>query len=399
VTAALAEAGPAEGALRLPIADCHILVVDDTDFNRTLIGAILEEAGFHNVAYAKDGFEALEKIAQRTPDLLVLDIMMPGMDGFEVCRRLRADHAYADLPVLVQTALSSSDDRNRAFAAGTTDLISKPLDRAELLARVRIHLENRVLIRSLQLYRARVEGELAMARSMYEHLLPSAALREGLERDSGVEVRSHTVLSSDMGGDLWGVLRLGEGRFGVFLLDMAGRGVSAALNAFRMHTLIHELSDLAEEPAGFLGELNDRAVRLLELGEHAAVLYGVVDAAAGRFHYAGAAGSAPMLLPPDGAPLFGDAAGLPVGIAAGTRYEARELPFPAGSTLLLYSNAVLDALNAPSAHDGLEPVIRRALDGASDRFAAVTAALEQALGEAPGDDHTLVWLDRAGGAP
>ncbi|PWC38254.1 fused response regulator/phosphatase [Azospirillum sp. TSO22-1] len=391
-------AGPADGALRLPIRDCHVLVVDDTDFNRTLIGAILEEAGFTDIGYAKDGFEALEKIAQRTPDLLILDIMMPGMDGFEVCRRLRADHAYADLPVLVQTALSSSDDRNRAFAAGTTDLISKPLDRAELLARVRIHLENRVLIRSLQTYRARVEGELAMAHSMYEHLLPSAALRDGLECSSGVAVRSHTVLSSDMGGDLWGVLRLAEGRFGVFLLDMAGRGVSAALNAFRMHTLIHELSDLAEDPAAFLTELNDRAVRLLELGEHAAVLYGVVDAAAGRFRYAGAAGTAPLLLLPGGAPVLGDAAGLPVGVAADTRYEARELPFAAGATLMLYSNAVLDALNA-SAHESLEPLVRQALDSAAgDRFAAVTEALERALGEAPSDDHTLVWLDRTGGA-
>ena len=391
-----------DSAIRLSLCDCHILVVDDTDFNRTLIGTLLEEAGYRDIDYARDGFEALEKISRRTPDLLILDIMMPGMDGFEVCRRLRADHAYADLPVLVQTALSGSDDRNRAFAAGTTDLISKPLDRAELLARVRIHLENRVLIRSLQLYRARVEGEMAMARSMYEHLLPSAVLRDGLERESGVAVRSHTLLSSDMGGDLWGVLRLpgggAGGRFGVFLLDMAGRGVSAALNAFRMHTLIHELADLGGDPAAFLSELNDRAVRLLELGEHAAVVYGVVDPAQGCFRYAGAAGTAPMLLPRDGVPLFGDASGLPVGIAAGVRYEARELPFAPGSTLMLYSNAVLDALDAPCGPSCLAPVIRRArADGGPDRFAAVTGALETALGEAPEDDHTLVWLDRAGG--
>jgi len=386
----------------LLVEDCHILVVDDTDFNRTLIGTILNEAGYHDIAYAKDGFEALEKIAARPPDLLVLDIMMPGMDGFEVCRRLRADHAYADLPVLVQTALSSSDDRNRAFSVGTTDLISKPLDRSELLARVRIHLENRVLIRNLQLYRARVEGELAMARSMYDHLLPSAALCEGLERASGVTLRSHTLLSSDMGGDLWGVLRLDEGRFGVFLLDMAGRGVSAALNAFRMHTLIHELAELGGDPAAFLSELNDRAVRLLELGEHASVVYGVVDAATDRFTYAGAAGTAPLLLPRNGTPLFGNANGLPVGVAAGTRYEARELPFAAGSILVLHSNAVLDALGASCGPDSLEPVIVRALaegvaEGGPDRFAAVTAALEATLGDAPGDDHALVWLDRTGG--
>ena len=399
--AAAAAGEPGTGDRRPAITDCHILVVDDTDFNRTLIGALLNEAGFHNVAYAKDGFEALAHIEARTPDLLILDIMMPGMDGFEVCRRLRADHAYADLPVLVQTALSSSDDRNKAFAAGTTDLISKPLDRTELLARVRIHLENRVLIRDLQTYRARVEGELAMARSMYDHLLPSAALRASLKDSAGVELRSHTILSSDMGGDIWGVLPLSGGRFGVFLLDMAGRGVSAALNAFRMHTLIHELAPtLGEQPAVFLAELNGRAVSLLELGQHATFIYGVVDGAAERFTYAAAAATNPLLIPPGGAPLrFGDAAGLPVGIEAGHRYEERTLPFPAGSVLALYSNAVLDALDAAGGCDGgnaLGCVVTKAVAGSGgDAFAAVTGALTAALGDAPGDDHTLVWIERA----
>lgn len=400
---------------RPAVADCHILVVDDTDFNRTLIGALLNEAGFHDVAYAKDGFDALEQIAARTPDLVILDIMMPGMDGFEVCRRLRADHAYADLPVLVQTALSSSDDRNKAFAAGTTDLISKPLDRTELLARVRIHLENRVLIRDLQSYRARVEGELAMARSMYDHLLPSAALRASLKGSAGVDLRSHTVLSSDMGGAIWGVLPLDGGRFGVFLLDMAGRGVSAALNAFRMHTLIHELAPaLGDRPDAFLAELNDRAVRLLELGEHATVLYGVVDSAGECFTYAAAAATHPLVirpdddLPDDGLPegaalLFGDANGLPVGITAGNRYDACTLPFPPGARLALYSNAVLDALG--DGGDGgdeaafdrkVAAVVGAAGDGDAgegDAFTALTAALAAVLGGTPSDDHTLVWIE------
>ncbi|HEY0837433.1 MAG TPA: fused response regulator/phosphatase [Azospirillum sp.] len=393
-----AGSGGAPGGGPLPIRDCHILVVDDTDFNRTLIGALLNEAGFHNIAYAKDGFDALAQIEAAAPDLVILDIMMPGMDGFEVCRRLRADHAYADLPVLVQTALSSSDDRNRAFDAGTTDLISKPLDRTELLARVRIHLENRILIRDLRQYRARVEGELAIARSMYEHLLPTPATCDALRGASGVELRSHTVLSTDMGGDIWGLVRLDGGRFGVYLLDMAGRGVSAALNAFRMHTLIHELAVLGDDPAAFLTELNDRAARLLEVGEHPTLLYGVVDGAAGTFTYAAAAATSPVLLLPDGGVRFGDAAGLPVGIVAGTRYEARELPLPDGAALMLHSNAVLDALEAGAAA-GLDTVIARALAeaGGETRFETVTRALAGALGDTPHDDHALVWLERRGG--
>ncbi|NUB13794.1 response regulator [Azospirillum brasilense] len=390
------------------IAACRILVVDDTDFNRTLIGALLGEAGFQNVVYAKDGFDALAQIAAEAPDLLILDIMMPGMDGFEVCRRLRADHAYADLPVLVQTALSSSDDRNRAFAAGTTDLISKPLDRTELVARVRIHLQNRVLIRDLQTYRARVEGELAMARSMYDHLLPSAALCASLTDSAGVTLRSHTALSSDLGGDLWGVLPLAGGRFGLFLLDMAGRGVSAALNAFRMHTLIHELAPhLGERPGAFLTELNERAVCLLELGQHATVIYGVVDGAAERFTYAAAAAAPPVLIPPapitpDGAPLvFGEGVGQPVGGAAGTRYAARSRAFPPKSGLVLPSPPCPETPGGgQSGRRALlqSAAVRNAMaDGSGgDAFTAVTKALAAAQGDVPLDDHTLVWIGLGG---
>jgi sigma-B regulation protein RsbU (phosphoserine phosphatase) len=384
------------------IHDCHILVVDDTDFNRTLIGTLLGEAGFRNISYAKDGFEALESIAGHTPDLLILDIMMPGIDGFEVCRRLRADHAYADLPVLVQTALSSSDDRNKAFAAGTTDLVAKPLDRSELLARVRIHLENRVLIRDLRHFRTRIEGELAMARSMCEHLLPGPPLLDALSRASGVGFRSHTALSSEMGGDIWGAIPLSQGRFGVHLLDMAGRGVSAVLNAFRLHTLVHELVPLGEDPAAFLSELNDRVVPMLELGQYATMLYGVVDSAAGSFTYASAAAPSPILLLPGQPPVSGDATGLPVGVAAGIRYEACRLPFPQGAALALHSNAVDDTLDTVEGGGSLVSILAaaRTRDTAADAFAAATAALTTVEGmgphDGPEDDHTLVWLDHIG---
>jgi phosphoserine phosphatase RsbU/P len=164
--------GAAPETRQIGIFDCLILVVDDTEFNRTLITAMLRQAGFLRIQHAVDGIDALKKIGDELPDLVILDIVMPGLDGFEVCRHLRADPRFSDLPVLVQTALSNTEDRNKAFQLGTTDLITKPIDRNELLARVRIHLENRVLIQDLQLYRARLESELGMAREMYNHLLP-----------------------------------------------------------------------------------------------------------------------------------------------------------------------------------------------------------------------------------
>lgn len=394
------ETGPAATAVRPATTDCHILVVDDTDFNRLLIGTLLEDGGYRNVAYAKDGVEALECMARQVPDLVILDIMMPGMDGYEVCRRLRADPALADVPVLVQTALSSSDDRNQAFTAGTTDLITKPIERTELLARVGIHLENRVLIRDLSHYRTRVEGELAVARSMQDHLLPTRPELDAVTTRAGASIRVHSLPAHDMGADIWGVVPLDGPRFGIYLLDMAGRGVTAALNAFRMHTLIHEPGAPLDDPAAFLNDLNRRAVTLLELGEHAALIYGVVDTGQGSFTYAAAASMPPLVLS-GGRIGHGDAAGLPLGVTPGACYETRTLPFPADGVLMLCSNAIHDALDGQEesgGETGLAAVAAGVLAAVQGRpgFGHMTAALEAALGSAPGDDHTFIWIDRAG---
>ena len=392
---------------RLPVTGSPILVVDDIEWNRALIGTLLEEAGYANIRYAADGADALEKIAEEIPDLVILDIMMPGIDGFEVLRRLRANPAYDGLPVLVQTALSGVEDRNRAFDAGTTDLVTKPLDRTELLARVTIHLENRSLIRSLQQYRDRLEDELDMARKIFEHMLPSADALAKQEVASGLTIRSHMLRSSELGGDIWGTVQTADGRLGVYLLDMAGQGVSAALNVCRLHSLIQELSGLAGEPARFLGELNRHARELMSLGEHAKMIFGILDPAEERFTYACAAASNPVLLPPGGgAPVFGDAAGLPLGVMADSAYEQRQLPFPPGAALLLHSNAILDAIDDGSDNGGdsgggntrrrLAELLgaRPSVADHAATFQAVAARLDAEVGNPPSDDHTLVWLGR-----
>ncbi len=112
----------------------RILVVDDTPANVRLLQAILEPRGYEVVA-ATTGPEALESVAKDAPDLVLLDILMPGMDGYEVCRQLRADPTTAHLPVIMITA-SETRERVRGLEAGADDFVTKPFDQAELLARV-----------------------------------------------------------------------------------------------------------------------------------------------------------------------------------------------------------------------------------------------------------------------
>lgn len=125
-----------------------ILVVDDTPANLGVLVETLGAAGY-NLMVAEDGEEALAQTAQSAPDLILLDVMMPGIDGFETCRRLKAQPSTADTPVLFMTALSETADKVRAFAAGGVDYITKPIEHEEALARVRTHLALRRLQREL----------------------------------------------------------------------------------------------------------------------------------------------------------------------------------------------------------------------------------------------------------
>ncbi len=124
----------------------YILLVDDTEANLRVLGALLRAEGWA-VAAATRGEQALELIAVRPPDLVLLDVMMPEMDGFEVCRRLRASAATRDLPVLFITALTDEDSIVQGFAVGGQDYIAKPFRQAELVARVRTHLALRATAR------------------------------------------------------------------------------------------------------------------------------------------------------------------------------------------------------------------------------------------------------------
>ena len=113
-----------------------ILIVDDAPGGRETLEALLQ-APEYDLAFACDGFEALEQAAKLTPDLILLDVMMPHIDGFEVCRRLRTNPHLAEIPVILLTALDDRSSRLRGIGAGADDFITKPFDRAELCARVR----------------------------------------------------------------------------------------------------------------------------------------------------------------------------------------------------------------------------------------------------------------------
>lgn len=136
--------------------DYSILIVDDVPVNLAVLVDYLTEYGF-NIRIARRGETALQRVHYDAPDLILLDILLPGIDGFETCRRLKADPVTAEIPVIFMTSLASAADKVTGFEVGAVDYVTKPLQQAEVLARITTHLRLRKMTQSLQAQTVQLE--------------------------------------------------------------------------------------------------------------------------------------------------------------------------------------------------------------------------------------------------
>ncbi|WP_203291351.1 PP2C family protein-serine/threonine phosphatase [Maricaulis parjimensis] len=341
----------------------RILIVDDLDSSRLLIAQLLKSAGFHNLHFAEDGASALASLSEALPDMVVLDIVMPGMDGFEVCRRIRRDF-HRDMPVLMQTGMQDADYRLHAFEAGASDIVSKPIDAGELVSRVRLHLERRRLMSNLQVYRHRMEEDLRVAQAMQHSLLMTEADVEAIVAPRRASLSTFYRASNTLGGDLWQVFPVDATRFGLFMVDLSGHGVSAAINAFRVHMLAGRMSDLGSRPDAWMRTLNLMLVDMLPVEQFATAFYGLVDIPARSLKYAAAGAPPPLHFSAEGNWTALDGSGVLLGCNARAEYPVRECPLGEGDRLFVYSDALYENFDNPDASleaDALADAVRTVL--------------------------------------
>ena len=382
--------------LSLPRLDaCRILVVEDNQFNREFVAGVLKSAGIGNLAFAANGREGLEKVDSFDPDLIILDLMMPEMDGHEFLRRLKQRPEHRELPVLITTAIDDQDVRNATFDAGAADHVVKPIDRRELIARVSVHLRSRVLVRDLRNYHDRLARDLATARGMQAAMLPSALQVAEAQARTGMTIESLFLPSDELGGDLWGMTPQEGQRLAVFMVDFTGHGVAASINTFRLHLLIARQQ--AQEPAEMLTRLNADLLPILPRGQYATMMVAVIDAAEDTLTFATAGAPAPILGHAGGIQFLAGR-GPPLGITAEAAYLQHRLPFPPGSFLVLYSDALVETRNKAGevlGEAGAADLVRLiAAEGGETRLARLEAAFAAWRNGPLTDDLTALWVRR-----
>jgi phosphoserine phosphatase RsbU/P len=344
-----------------PVArTANILVVDDVSANLQVLTGMLKERGY-KARPVPNGKLALLAARKDPPDLILLDINMPEMNGYEVCQQLKADPDLQGIPVIFISALNENLDKVKAFATGGVDYITKPFQMEELHARVETHLKLRRLQIELEASNARLANvndrmtrDLKAAAKIQETFLP-----RDLPRVPGAEFAWIYRPCDELAGDGLNVIPLGNGKVGLYILDVSGHGVASALLSVTLSRLLSPLS----EPTSILngnGAVRNRlditppaevAARLNQLfpfdsatEQFATMLYGNLDAATGEFRYVSAGHPGPVHLPSNGDPVILESHGSPIGLAEDA-YAERSVRLAAGDRLYVYSDGVTEAMD------------------------------------------------------
>lgn len=321
------------------LSDCRVLLVDDAKANLDILVEGLKAE--HKLSLAFNGEMALQVAVRSPPDLVLLDIVMPGMDGYEVCRRLRQRPETAEVPIMFLSSLEEVQNKTRGFEAGANDYLTKPFEMLEVKARVRSLLKAKAYSDAVK---EQIASELRIAREIQMGMLPHDFA--ALERAYPVTFGAVLEPAREVGGDLYGVCAAGPQRFVLFLGDVSGKSVPASLFMVRAITLARLLSREISDPERILARLNDELAADNPSGMFVTFLCGVFNPESGRLALANGGHCRPVLLPADGPPRWAvKNLGTALGFEAGLEFERTELVLGQGDTLLCYTDGVTEAFN------------------------------------------------------
>ena len=373
-----------------------VLIVDDERINRLVMARVLESQ--FTVVEAGDGATAIERVRAGGIDLVVLDIYMPGMDGYETTRRIKEVTTDRFIPIILMTANNEEGLFARGLADGADDFVTKPVARSILEGKIKALLRMAEAMsvlkeqnQELNVWRARAEQDFAVAQKVFKHIA-----ERGRFDIPGLDIRGQSLEAFD--GDIVLAAPVGVSRLRILVGDFAGHGLGAALGALPVSDVFYAMTNRHFPIEVVVREIGGKLHRLFPRNVYLAACVADFDTRAGTVQVWNGGLPAPLIVAPDGT-VAGRASSLhlPLGVLAARDMvpEMTELPFPVGSRFVAYTDGLTEAcspLGEAFDEDRLEREVTRT-EEEPGWFASLWSAFQAFReGAAQLDDVTMVGL-------
>ncbi|HFU7074228.1 fused response regulator/phosphatase [Bacillus cereus] len=326
-----------------------ILIVDDNPVNIFVIEKILKQAGYHDLVSLNSAQELFEYIhfgkdssRHNEIDLILLDIMMPEIDGLEVCRRLQKEEKFKDIPIIFVTALEDANKLAEALDMGAMDYITKPINKVELLARMRVALRLKSELNWHKEQEENLRNELDLATQVQRNLLSSPL------REDHIKIEASYLPSFKLAGDMYYWYKIDENRYGIILLDVMGHGVSASLVCMFISSVLRETIKCLIDPELVIKELNKYMTLLHNENDNIpyyfTAIYLVVNTEDRTVEYVNAGHPSGYVLVDETNVVELDCGSCAVGFFDEIKVKKTVIPFEKNAQILLFTDGVLEAI-------------------------------------------------------
>jgi len=369
-----------------------LLLVDDNPTNLQVLYQTLESTGC-KLLVAKNGETALSIAQKASPDLILLDIMMPGIDGFEVCRRLKANPATAAIPVIFLSALTDTKDKVQGLQLGAVDYVSKPFQPDEVIARVNTHLTIHRLKREVEKKKDALETELKIVSDVQRRLLPKK-----VPDIKGLKLAVHYETSLYAGGDYYDIVKMPDNQWGFLVADAEGHSAPAAVMMAMTCALFRSYPEPPTEPGKLLYFLNDNLCKVAD-PSFVTALYVVYEANRHVIKIARAGHPPPMIWRSAGqkAIEYNCSGVFPMGVDPYNQVPATtEAELHPGDRILMYTDGISERFNMDGKTYGEERLLRQLevnqQSNPEELLAAIMQDVDAFANGRPADDDQALLL-------
>lgn len=326
-----------------------ILIVDDNPVNIFVIKKILKQAGYQDLVSLNSAQELFEYIhfgkdssRHNEIDLILLDIMMPEIDGLEVCRRLQKEEKFKDIPIIFVTALEDANKLAEALDIGAMDYITKPINKVELLARMRVALRLKSELNWHKEQEENLRNELDLATQVQRNLLSSPL------REEHIKIEASYLPSFKLAGDMYYWYEIDENRYGIILLDVMGHGVSASLVCMFISSVLRETIKCLIDPELVMKDLNKYMTLLHNENDNIpyyfTAIYLVVNTEDRTIEYVNAGHPSGYVLVDETNVVELNRGSCAVGFFDEIKVEKTVIPFEKNAQIVLFTDGVLEAI-------------------------------------------------------